>query len=104
MKTAFSIMQTMTIFPFQNIILDAISKAFVEGGIGKKDLYFDQLTPLVILSETADETDSTIQEVEDEVNESMENSETTEMVDEREPMRPSDYGFSKYYETEIVKD
>ena len=104
MKTAFSIMQTMTIFPFQNIILDAISKAFVDGGIGKKDLYFDQLTPLVILSETADETDSTIQEVEDEVNESMENSETTEMVDEREPMRPSDYGFSKYYETEIVKD
>jgi len=102
MKTAFSIMQTMTIFPFQNIILDAISKAFVDGGIGKKDLYFDQLTPLVILSTTAEETDSTIQEVEDEVNESMENSETTEM--EREPIRPSDYGFSKYYETEIVKD
>jgi len=102
MKTAFSIMQTMTIFPFQNIILDAISRAFVEGGIGKKDLYFDQLTPLVILSTTAEETDSTIEEVEDEVNESMENSETTEM--EKEPMRPSDYGFSKYYETEIVKD
>jgi hypothetical protein len=102
MKTAFSIMQTMTIFPFQNIILDAISKVLVEGGWGKRDLYFDQLTPLVILSTTAEETDSTISEVEDEVNESMENSETTEM--EREPMRPSDYGFSKYYETEIVKD
>ena len=97
MKTAFSIMQTMTIFPFQNIILDAINRAFVEGGIGKKDLYFDQLTPLVILSETADETDSTIEDVEDEVNESMENGETTEMTD-KEPMRPSDYGFSKYYE------
>ena len=104
MKTAFSIMQTMTIFPFQNIILDAISKVLVEGGWGKRDLYFDQLTPLVILSETADETDSTISEVEDEVNESMENGETTEMEYEREPMRPSDYGFSKYYETEIVKD
>jgi hypothetical protein len=102
MKTAFSIMQTMTIFPFQNIILDAISRALVEGGWGKRDLYFDQLTPLVILSTTAEETDSTIAEVEDEVNESMENSETTEM--EREPMRSSDYGFSKYYETEIVKD
>ena len=104
MKTAFSIMQTMTIFPFQNIILDAINKALVEGGWGKRDLYFDQLTPLVILSETADETDTTIEEVEDEVNESMENGETTEMEDEREPLRPSDYGFSKYYETEIVKD
>jgi hypothetical protein len=102
MKTAFSIMQTMTIFPFQNIILDAISRALVEGGWGKRDLYFDQLTPLVILSTTAEETNSTIAEVEDEVNESMENSETTEM--EREPMRSSDYGFSKYYETEIVKD
>ena len=104
MKTAFSIMQTMTIFPFQNIILDAISRTMVEGGWGKRDLYFDQLTPLVILSETAEETDSSIAEVEDEVNESMENGETTEMEDEREPMRPSDYGFSKYYETEIVKD
>ena len=104
MKTAFSIMQTMTIFPFQNIILDAINKALVEGGWGKRDLYFDQLTPLVILSETADETDTTIEDVEDEVNESMENGETTEMEDEREPLRPSDYGFSKYYETEIVKD
>ena len=103
MKTAFSIMQTMTIFPFQNIILDAISRAFVEGGIGKKDLYFDQLTPLVILSEAAAETDTSIEDVEDEVNESMENGETTEMT-EKEPMRSSDYGFSKYYETEIVKD
>lgn len=104
MKTAFSIMQTMTIFPFQNLLLDSISKALVEGGWGKRDLYIDQLTPLVILSTTAEETDTTIQEVEDEVNESMENGETTEMENEREPIRSSDYGFSKYYETEIVKD
>jgi hypothetical protein len=97
MKTAFSIMQTMTIFPFQNIILDAISKALVEGGWGKRDINFEQLTPLVILSETAEETDSSIEEVEEDVNDSMENGETTEM-EESEPMRPSDYGFSKYYE------
>jgi len=103
MKTAFSIMQTMTIFPFQNLLLNAIDKVFIEGGIGKKDLYFEQLTPLVILSETAEETDSTIEEVQDDVDTSMENTETTQMEDEPKYVRPSDYGFSKNYDTEIVK-
>jgi len=103
MKTAFSIMQTMTIFPFQNLLLNAIDKVFIEGGIGKKDLYFEQLTPLVILSETAEETDSTIKEVQDDVDTSMENTETTQMEDEPKYVRPSDYGFSKNYDTEIVK-
>jgi hypothetical protein len=72
----------------------------VEGGWGKRDLYFEQLTPLVILSETAEETDSSIEEVEEDVNDSMENGETTEM-EESEPMRPSDYGFST---KQILKD
>ena len=110
MKTAYSIMMTMTIQPFQSILLDAINKAFIEGGIGKKDLYFEQLTPLVILSDTADDTDSTINEVEDDVNESMENDNTTdenlsqEFSKEPQHIRFSDFGFDKEFDTEYIKD
>jgi hypothetical protein len=35
------------------------------------ELYFEQLTPLVILTDTAEDTDQTIDEVEDDVNDSM---------------------------------
>ena len=98
MKTAYSIFQTMTIQPFQQLILTAIDKALVEGGWGKQDLYFDQLTPLVILSETAEDTDEDIETVQEDVNDSMQNDETTEMETEDDIRRFSDFGFSKTYE------
>lgn len=98
MKTAYSIFQTMTIQPFQQLLLTAIDKALVEGGWGKQDLYFDQLTPLVILSETAEDTDEDIETVQEDVNESMQNDETTEMESEDNIRRFSDFGFSKTYE------
>ena len=79
MKTAFSILQTMTIQPFQNLILNFINTALTEGGHPDLELYFEQLTPLVILSTTAEETDKSIEQVEDEVNDSMA---TPEEVDE----------------------
>lgn len=79
MKTAFSILQTMTIQPFQNLLLNFINMALTEGGHPDLELYFEQLTPLVILSQTAEETDKTVEEVEDEVNDSMA---TPEEVDE----------------------
>lgn len=94
MKTAFSILQTMTIMPFQNIILNALDYALTEGGYADTQIYFEQLTPLVILSTTAEETDKTVAEVEQEVNDSMENPATIddepvdtnedEVIDERE--------------------
>jgi hypothetical protein len=100
MKTAYSIFQTMTIQPFQQLILNGINKALVEGGWGAKDIYFDQLTPLVILSDTADDTDESIEEVQEDVNDSMRNEETTEENFEQENKypRPSDFGFSQEYE------
>ncbi|CAB4215556.1 portal_PBSX, phage portal protein, PBSX family [uncultured Caudovirales phage] len=73
MKTAFSIMQTMTISPFQNLILNTLDMALTEGGYEDMELYFEQLTPLVILAQTADETGKSIGQVEDETNKSMEN-------------------------------
>jgi septal ring factor EnvC (AmiA/AmiB activator) len=78
MKTAYSIMQTMTIFPFQNLILNSLTEAFKAGGIGSRDLYFEQLTPLVILTDTADDTDQSIDEVQKEVDDTMQSEETTE--------------------------
>lgn len=98
MKTAFSIFQTMTIQPFQQLILNAIDKALIEGGWGKQDLYFDQLTPLVILSDTAEDTGEDIETVQEDVNESMQNDETTEMESEDNIRRFSDFGFTRNYE------
>lgn len=73
MKTAFSIMQSMTIAPFQNVILNALDMVLSEGGYDDTQLYFEQSTPLVILSQQAEETGKTIDQVEDETNKSMEN-------------------------------
>ena len=78
MKTAFSIMQTMTISPFQNLILNALDYALTEGGYDEMELYFEQLTPLVLLSQTAEETGQSVAQVEEDVNESMENPATQE--------------------------
>jgi hypothetical protein len=73
MKTAFSIMQTMTIAPFQNLILNTLDYALTCSGYTDSELYFEQLTPLVILSQQAEETGKTVGQVEDETNKSMEN-------------------------------
>ena len=78
MKTAFSIMQTMTIQPFQNTIIGALTTALADGGYEDTKLYFDQLTPLVILSQTAEETGKTVDQVAEETNKEMENPDVTE--------------------------
>ena len=78
MMTAFSILQSMTISPFQNIILNALDVALSEGGWEDSQIYFDQLTPLAILSQQAEDTDKTISEVADETNKEMENPATTD--------------------------
>jgi hypothetical protein len=78
MKTAFSIMQTMTISPFQNLILNSLDYVMACSGYTDTELYFEQLTPLVILAQTAEETGKTVGQVEDETNDSMENPATTD--------------------------
>jgi len=88
MKTAFSILQTMTIAPFQNIILNTLDYALTCSGYTDAELYFEQLTPLVILSTTAEETGKTIAQVEDDVNDSMENPATTEDTTDETPLEP----------------
>jgi capsid portal protein len=78
MMTAFSILQTMTISPFQNLILNALDAALNEGGYEDTLLYFDQLTPLAILSQQAEDTDKTITDVANETNKELENPATTD--------------------------
>ena len=73
MKTAYSILQTMTINPFQNLLINFLTTALAEGGWEDTELYFEQLTPLVILSETAEETGQTTEQVQDDINEDGEN-------------------------------
>ena len=90
MKTAYSILQTMVINPIQNVILETLRDALVDGGYEDPQLYIEQLTPLAILSEVADDTGQTIEEVEEDVQQSMEN------PDMNEPSVGTD--LSKYYE------
>ena len=52
-----------------------------DGGYTDMELYFEQLTPLVILSSTAEETGKTIEQVEDETNKALENPATTDNAD-----------------------
>jgi Mn-containing catalase len=68
----------MTISPFQNLILNTLDMALREGGYTETELYFEQSTPLVILSQQAEEQDKSVSQVEDETNESLENPATTE--------------------------
>jgi hypothetical protein len=63
----------MTINPFQNLIINFLTTALSEGGWEDTELYFEQLTPLAILSETAEETGQTVEEVQDDINEEGEN-------------------------------
>ena len=68
----------MTISPFQNLILNSLDEALTKGGYDDLELYFDQLTPLVILSEQAEEQGKSVEQVEDETNKAMENPATTD--------------------------
>jgi hypothetical protein len=114
MKTAFSIMQTMTISPFQNLILNSLDYALTCGGYDEMELFFEQLTPLVILSQTAEETGKSVEQVQDETNKSLENpatqeepqdQSTSDAILESEPqpnvsfVRTSQAFFNKEYET-----
>jgi hypothetical protein len=107
MKTAYSIMQTMTIFPFQNLIINSLYNAFRVGGIDISELYFEQLTPLVILSTTAEETDESIEDVQDSIDDNLQGGEgeqaenEQEFNEEYEPIRPTDFGFESYYKDEV---
>ena len=103
MKTAYSILQTMTINGFQNLLLQTLDSALTEGGYLDSQLYIDQLTPLAILAETAEETGQTIDEVQEDTNDQLDNPDVTDSNDEnkvieQEVVRPSQAFFKQEYE------
>ena len=108
MMTAFSILQTMTINPFQNLIINFLTTALSDGGYEDVELYFEQLTPLAILSQQAEDTGKTIDQVADETDKQMENPATAEddganLVDSGidnagEVLQMSNPEFTKQYE------
>jgi hypothetical protein len=109
MKTAYSILQTMTITPFQNLVINFLAEAFDKGGYPDSQLYFEQLTPLVILSQTAEETGQTTEQVQEQINEDAQNpaeiEENPSAIDENiETEQLGDFSrtnpnFSKNFET-----
>jgi MFS superfamily sulfate permease-like transporter len=60
------------------LIINFLNSALVEGGYEDTQLYFEQLTPIVLLSKQAEETDKTIEEVADETDEELINPSTTD--------------------------
>ena len=98
MKTAYSILETMTIIPYQNLITNILGLALKEGGYAETELYFEQLTPLVILAQTAEETGQTTEEVQTDINEQAEN---PDQIDET-PVGQSE-GLSKVERFELIR-
>lgn len=98
MKTAYSILSTMTITPFQNLITNILGYALGKGGYENSELYFEQLTPLVILSTTAEETGQSVNEVQEDINEAAENPNEIQAAEEEVMERP-EYGYSLTYQS-----
>lgn len=69
MAMAFSILQSMTIVPFQNLLLGSIEEVLEKGGYTNTDLYVEQIMPLSIASKQAEESGQTIAQVEETANE-----------------------------------
>lgn len=82
MQTAYSILQTMTIEPYQNLLLNQLDKAFTEGGYEDLGLYFEQATPAALLATQAEKTGQTIEKVQEDIREVSENPATTDETGE----------------------
>jgi hypothetical protein len=87
----------MTIIPFQGLLTNILTDALNVGGWEDSELYFEQLTPLAILSETAAETGQSIEEVQEDIDEQSENPTVIEEEEGIIPMGTAD--FKKNYET-----
>ena len=107
MQTAYSILQTMTIEPFQNLILNQLDKALRDGGWEDLGLYFEQSIPSALLATQAEKTGQTIEEVKKDIAEVGENPATTdtegegvggEAQDQTSPISVSNPNFTKEYE------
>lgn len=98
MMTAYSILQTMTIIPFQSLLTNILTDILKVGGYKDTELYFEQLTPIAILAQTAEDTKQTVEEVQEDINDEAENPSLIEDEDDVIP-RPGTAQFKKNYQT-----
>jgi len=107
MQTAYSILQTMTIEPFQNLILNQLNKVLNDGGWENLGLYFEQSIPSALLASQAEKTGQTIEEVKKDIAEVGENPATVDTEGEgvggeaqleTTPISMSNPNFTKEYE------
>jgi hypothetical protein len=78
MNVAYSILQTMTIAPFQNLLINSLDYALKCGGWEDTQLYFEQLLPLALLATSAKDSGQTVEQVADSTNKELENPAATE--------------------------
>ena len=97
MAMAFSILQSMTIVPFQNLLLGSIEEVLEKGGYTKTDLYIEQIMPLSIASKQAEESGQTIAQVEETANEQsqVDDAESTPQPTPNEPLPKVSSAFFK---------
>ena len=107
MMTSYSIMQSLVIGPFQNLLVNQIDRALEIGGYPDSGLQFEQITPVALLSSAAEKTGQTIEKVQSDVGEATENPAVTDIGGEGvggelgEPettIKPSSPNFTKEYE------
>lgn len=82
MMTAYSIMQTLTVQPFQTLLINQIDYALTEGGYPESGIQFEQLTPIALLAASAEKTDQTVEEVKQDIGEASENPAVTDIEGE----------------------
>jgi len=97
MAMAFSILQSMTIVPFQNLLLGSIEEVLEKGGYTNTDLYIEQIMPLSIASKQAEESGQTIAQVEETANEQsqVDDAESTPQPTPNEPLPKVSSAFFK---------
>jgi len=97
MAMAFSILQSMTIVPFQNLLLGSIEEVLEKGGYTNTDLYIEQIMPLSIASKQAEESGQTITQVEETANEQsqVDDAESTPQPTTNEPLPKVSSAFFK---------
>jgi hypothetical protein len=107
MMTSYSIMQSLVIGPFQNLLVNQIDRALEIGGYPNSGLQFEQITPVALLSSAAEKTGQTIEKVASDVSEATENPAVTDIGGEgvggefgetETTTKPSSPNFTKEYE------
>jgi len=113
MMTAYSILQSLVVEPFQNLLINQIDKALEIGGYPESGVQFEQITPIAIIASTAEKTGQTAEQVQEQIGEATENpattdiggegagGEATEVPEAAVVPRPSSLSFKREYE--IIK-